>query len=271
MIDETTRQELEALARKAGDAIMAIYNAPDFNERIAVQAKGDDSPLTQADLAAHNVIVDGLGKLSDTKLAGLPILSEESAVTPWEVRKTWKTYWLVDPLDGTKEFIKRNGEFTVNIALIYDGVPLAGIVYAPAISTLYFGLEGQGAWKNDQAISARKTQKSDDKAQRLRIVGSRSHQSPDMQEYLEKLGQPYELIPMGSSLKLCLVAEGTADLYPRLGPTSEWDTAAAHAIVIGSGGEIKISESNDLIYNRKESLINPNFICFLPFRVKPPL
>lgn len=270
MINQITRQELEAIARKAGDAIMTIYNARNFNERIAVQAKGDDSPLTQADLAAHNIIVEGLEKLSDRTLAGLPILSEESAVTPWEVRNTWEMYWLVDPLDGTKEFIKRNGEFTVNIALVSDGIPIAGVVYAPAINTLYVGIEGRGAWKNNQPIPTMPDHSKDDKERILRVVGSRSHHSPEMQQYLDSLNQPYELIPMGSSLKLCLVAEGAADLYPRLGLTSEWDTAAAHAVVIAAGGSVTTISSGNLIYNRKESLLNPSFICFSHSVKRPP-
>ncbi|MFC0444228.1 3'(2'),5'-bisphosphate nucleotidase CysQ [Pseudidiomarina halophila] len=256
MITKTTLKELEAIARKAGDAIMKIYHAPDFEERIAVQAKGDDSPLTQADLAAHEVIKAELTKLTDKTLAELPQLSEESANIDWQERQQWQTYWLIDPLDGTKEFIKRNGEFTVNIALIHKGQPLAGVVYAPATRTMYSAAAGLGAYKNDKPISARE----DSGAPTLKVVGSRSHASPDMQSYLEKLNKPYEMVPMGSSLKLCLVAESKAHLYPRLGRTSEWDTAAAHAVALAAGAEVVTLEGEPLTYNQKESLLNPYFI-----------
>ena len=255
MITEHALSQLEAIAQKAGAAIMQIYNAPDFEQRIAVQAKGDDSPLTQADLAAHNIIKAGILELADIKLAQLPQLSEESAEISWDERQHWNTYWLIDPLDGTKEFIKRNGEFTVNIALIHNHEPVAGVVYAPATKTMYSAARGLGAMKNGNAITARQK-----KPATLRIVGSRSHQSPDMQAYLDKLGQPHEMVPMGSSLKLCLIAESAADLYPRLGPTSEWDTAAAHAVVLAAGGTVNTLTGEPLRYNTKESLLNPYFI-----------
>ncbi len=254
-----TKQQLtkvEAIARKAGDAIMTIYNSPDFAERIAVQAKGDDSPLTQADLAAHEIIKAELTKLSDAELASLPQLSEESATEPWSERQQWQTYWLIDPLDGTKEFIKRNGEFTVNIALIHRGQPLAGVVYAPATDTMYSAADQLGAFKNGESIRARQ----DAESETLKVVGSRSHASPDMQAYLDKLDKPYEMVPMGSSLKLCLVAESEAHLYPRLGPTSEWDTGAAHAVALAAGAEVVTAEGEPLTYNQKESLLNPYFI-----------
>jgi 3'(2'), 5'-bisphosphate nucleotidase len=256
MITLEALSQVEAVAREAGDAIMAIYNAPDFNDRIAIQAKGDDSPLTQADLAAHNVIKEGLKQLDQKSLSNLPQLSEESAYISSEERQQWDMYWLIDPLDGTKEFIKRNGEFTVNIALIYRNEPIAGVVYAPATNTIYSAAMGLGAMKNGVLIQARQQQPST-----LRVVGSRSHQSPDMQSYLDSLNRPYEMVPMGSSLKLCLVAESAADLYPRLGLTSEWDTAAAHAIVLGAGGKVINYETKQpLLYNTKDSLLNPFFI-----------
>lgn len=256
MLSHESLKELEAIARKAGDAIMKIYDAPDFGERIAVQAKGDDSPLTQADLAAHEVIKAELTELSDSTLAELPQLSEESASIDWQERQQWQTYWLIDPLDGTKEFIKRNGEFTVNIALVHQGQPIAGVVYAPATQTMYSADQELGAFKNGEAIKARQ----DANAETLKIVGSRSHASPDMQDYLDQLDKPYEMVPMGSSLKLCLVAESKAHLYPRLGPTSEWDTAAAHAVALAAGAEVVTLEGNSLKYNQKESLLNPFFI-----------
>ncbi|WP_258807288.1 3'(2'),5'-bisphosphate nucleotidase CysQ [Pseudidiomarina sp. CB1] len=255
MLSHDSLKELEAIARKAGDAIMKIYDAPDFEARIAVQAKGDDSPLTQADLAAHEVIKAELTKLSDKVLADLPQLSEESANIDWQERQQWDTYWLIDPLDGTKEFIKRNGEFTVNIALIEKGQPAAGVVYAPATQTMYSAAAGK-AYKNGDVIKARQ----DADPATLKVVGSRSHASPDMQAYLDQLDKPYEMVPMGSSLKLCLVAEGEAHLYPRLGPTSEWDTAAAHAVALAAGAEVLTLNGEPLQYNQKESLLNPYFI-----------
>ncbi|MDN7136756.1 3'(2'),5'-bisphosphate nucleotidase CysQ [Pseudidiomarina sp. 1ASP75-14] len=256
MITASSLKELEAIARQAGDAIMAIYNADDFAERIAVQAKGDDSPLTQADLAAHDIIKAELTKLSDSELAALPQLSEESAAVPWQERQQWQSYWLIDPLDGTKEFIKRNGEFTVNIALIHKGQPFAGVVYAPATDTMYSAAEALGACKNGKPIRARQ----DADAETLKIVGSRSHASPGLQDYLDQLDKPYEMVPMGSSLKLCLVAESKAHLYPRLGPTSEWDTAAAHAVAVAAGASVTTTDGEPLRYNQKASLLNPYFI-----------
>ena len=223
-------QKVLAIAKEAGDKIMAIYEK-DF----AIYEKQDTSPLTEADLAAHNVIVNALEAESD-----LPILSEESADISWEERKTWSSYWLVDPLDGTKEFIKKNGEFTVNIALIENGKPTMGVVYAPALNKSYVGIVGEGAWTEVNgefsAISARKH----DGAEVWKVVGSRSHQSPEIQNLLAQLKGETELVAMGSSLKLCLVAEGEAHLYPRLGPTSEWDTGAAHAVALAAGANVSV-------------------------------
>lgn len=255
-VNQQQLHELEAIARKAGDAIMTYYQAPDFEARIAVQSKGDDSPLTQADLAAHHIITTDLKQLTDADLAELPQLSEESATVPWQTRQHWQTYWLIDPLDGTKEFIKRNGEFTVNIALIHKGEPVAGVVYAPALQTMYSGGSKLGAFKDGQAIKARR----DAEPAVLKVVGSRSHPSAETQAYLEQLGQPHEMVPMGSSLKLCLVAESKAHLYPRLGPTSEWDTAAAHAVALAAGAEVVTLDGEALKYNQKKSLLNPYFI-----------
>ena len=241
-------QELQQIARDAGAAIMEIYNSDDFD----VQLKGDDSPLTKADLAAHQVIVDGLRKLN----VQYPVISEESADISWEQRKHWHRYWLVDPLDGTKEFIKRNGEFTVNIALIEKGEAVCGVVYAPVLDAMYVGERDKGAYLNGQQI-----QVEQDAPETLRIVGSRSHASQETTDWLEALGKPYEMVPMGSSLKICLVAEGKADIYPRLGPTSEWDTAAAHAVLNAAGGSITTVDGEPLVYNQKESFLNPYFIA----------
>lgn len=241
-------KELEQIARDAGAAIMEIYQRDDFD----VQLKGDDSPLTKADLAAHHVIVEGLRQLN----VQYPIISEESADIDWELRKHWHRYWLVDPLDGTKEFIKRNGEFTVNIALIEKGEPICGVVYAPDLDAMYIGERDNGASLNGQPI-----QVGQNAPETLRVVGSRSHPSQETTDWLEQLGKPYEMVPMGSSLKICLVAEGKADVYPRLGPTSEWDTAAAHAILAAAGGSVTTLQGEPLLYNQKESFLNPYFIA----------
>ena len=250
MISQTNMAEVKAIAREAGHAIMKIYTTDDFG----VAFKDDDSPLTRADMAAHELIVAGLEKLK----LGYPILSEESAEIDWDTRKSWDTYWLVDPLDGTKEFIKQNGEFTVNIALIHEGEPVFGVVYAPALSDLYWGCslpQQRQAQCNDVDIKVVKPAKP------LRVVGSRSHAAPELQAYLDGLNTSYDMVPMGSSLKICLVAAGKADLYPRLGPTSEWDTAAAHAVALGAGAQVLEFESGQpLRYNQKASLLNPHFI-----------
>ena len=241
-------QELQQIARDAGVAIMEIYNSDEFD----VQLKGDDSPLTKADLAAHRVIVDGLRKLN----VQYPVISEESADIDWELRRLWHRYWLVDPLDGTKEFIKRNGEFTVNIALIEKGEPICGVVYAPVLDAMYVGERDKGTFLNGEQI-----QVEQNAPETLRIVGSRSHASQETTDWLEALGKPYQMVPMGSSLKICLVAEGKADIYPRLGPTSEWDTAAAHAVLNAAGGSITTVDGEPLKYNQKESFLNPYFIA----------
>ncbi|MCB1734973.1 MAG: 3'(2'),5'-bisphosphate nucleotidase CysQ [Gammaproteobacteria bacterium] len=245
------------LARHAGARIMEVYERPDFD----VQRKGDDSPLTAADLAAHNAIVEGLSKLTPD----IPILSEESAKIDFSVRSAWRTYWLVDPLDGTKEFIKRNGEFTVNIALIHDHAPVLGVVYAPVLDITYAAAKGSGARMqrgNDEFAPIHVTARE---SRPLRVVGSRSHAGDLLGGFLENLADDFgghEMVSMGSSLKLCLVAEGMADLYPRLGPTSEWDTAAAHAVVAEAGGTVTDLSLAPLRYNTKESLLNPYFLVF---------
>ncbi|HEY9032250.1 MAG TPA: 3'(2'),5'-bisphosphate nucleotidase CysQ [Kangiella sp.] len=247
--------KINKIAIDAGKKIMAIYEM-DFD----IYEKKDESPLTEADLASHHHIINELVSL-DT---GFPILSEESADIDWSERQSWQTYWLIDPLDGTKEFIKKNGEFTVNIALVHQNRPILGVVYAPAIDVLYYGSEETGAWKLESG-TAKQIKVSTKAENPIRVVGSRSHQSEAMEGYLSQYPS-HEMIPMGSSLKLCLVAEGKADLYPRLGPTCEWDTAAAHAIVNAAGGycviydEEQKTETKDLTYNTKESLLNPYFI-----------
>jgi 3'(2'), 5'-bisphosphate nucleotidase len=244
--------KIELTAIKAGNEILKIYNSSDFG----VQIKGDDSPLTKADLAAHNTIVDDLKSYTPD----IPILSEESAEIPFKERSQWPKYWLVDPLDGTKEFIKKNDEFTVNIALIEDGNPILSVVYVPVHSIAYTAAKGYGAFKK---VSDVRHQINTHKPARNTpiVVGSRSHISPDVQIYLDKLGN-HELKSMGSSLKFCLVAEGKADLYPRLGLTSEWDTAAAQCIVEQAGGRVVTLDNQALKYNTKESLLNPYFMVY---------
>lgn len=241
-----------ALARQAGQRILDIYGT-DF----AVDIKSDDSPLTNADLASHDCLVDGLARLKPT----YPIISEESAAMPAEQRNAWRTCWMIDPLDGTKEFIKRNGEFTVNIALIHDGQPVLGVVYAPAIDLCYFAAEACGAYRQSADATPERIRVRAPFAPPLTIVGSRSHQTPELATYLQRIGR-HELRSMGSSLKLCLVADGTADLYPRIGLTSEWDTAAAHCVVVEAGGRVTDLGGRDLHYNRRDTFLNPYFLAF---------
>lgn len=240
-----------AIAEAAGQAILAIYNRD-----VTVWSKDDASPLTEADLAAHELIVAGLERLA----VQFPVLSEESAKIAWDERRKWNRYWLVDPLDGTKEFLKRNGEFTVNIALIDAGVPVLGVVHAPVLGCTWTGINGLGANKilaNGESTSIAVAHHQDGKP--WRVVGSRSHSSPEFDAFVAKL-PGHELVSMGSSIKLCLVADGSADLYPRIGPTSEWDTAAAHAVVLAAGGEVVELDGKTLQYNQKDSLLNPHFL-----------
>lgn len=244
-------QEVVTIALQAGNAIMEVYRG-----EITVSRKEDDSPLTQADLAAHHVIEDGLSRLEKK----LPVISEESASIHYSKRKEWDKYWLVDPLDGTREFIKRNGEFTVNIALIEDHRPVLGVVYAPALGLLFFAAKGEGAYrqlddKPPQSIHARAFD-----ATQVTVAGSRSHAGARLLRFLDRIG-PHMLISMGSSLKICLVAEGRADIYPRLGLTSEWDTAAAQCVLEEAGGHLMATDGLALRYNTKDSLLNPEFFA----------
>jgi 3'(2'), 5'-bisphosphate nucleotidase len=243
---------ISEIAVTAGQAILDVYRQ-DFE----VVQKADQSPLTQADLASHRVICDALARLTPN----LPLLSEESADIAFDTRSSWSEYWLVDPLDGTKEFINRNGEFTVNIALIRDHEPVLGVVYVPVSGVTYAGVAGAGATRQSGSDAAEPIRVRVPCANPLRVVGSRSHANPRLQQHLKKVGN-YELVSLGSSLKFCLLAEGQADLYPRLGPTSEWDTAAAHAVVLAAGGQIVTLDNHPLQYNRKESFLNPEFIVF---------
>ncbi|HUW00469.1 MAG TPA: 3'(2'),5'-bisphosphate nucleotidase CysQ [Gallionella sp.] len=244
-------QQVVAIAHRAGAAIMEVYRSGETGET----SKADDSPLTLADLAAHRIIVEALTRLTpDT-----PILSEEAADIAYPVRSQWTRYWLVDPLDGTREFIKRNGEFTVNIALIENGEPVMGVVYAPVPDVCYYGAPGAGAFvRRGNAATQPITVKPLAAGETIRVVASRSHSDARTEALLKQLGD-YQCISMGSSLKLCLVAEGTAHFYPRLGPTMEWDTAAAHAVVNAAGGIVCNMAGNELHYN-KVDLHNPEFL-----------
>ena len=246
--------QLDALiqiAITAGKEIMAIYSN-DFS----VADKHDNSPLTAADLAAHHSILAGLAALTPD----LPVLSEESAAVPFSERQSWQRYWLVDPLDGTKEFIKRNGEFTVNIALIDTGEAVMGVVHVPVTGLTYAGEKNRGAFIRDNG-SDLPIHVAQPATQPLRVVGSRSHAGDSLQALLTRLDD-YELVSMGSSLKFCLVAEGKADFYPRLGPTSEWDTAAAQAVVEAAGGKVVTLDGKPLRYNTKDALLNPHFLVY---------
>ena len=239
-----------ALAVDAGDAILEVY-ATDFD----VQSKSDESPLTKADLASNDRIIAGLSKLTPD----IPIISEEVGLPSFEERGQWQRYWLIDPLDGTKEFVNRNGEFTVNIALIEAKRPVLGVVHVPVQKKTYVGCDGYGAELRDGDAAAQAIHVAASSSQPVRVVGSRSHRGASLDAYLTQLGN-HDMVPMGSSLKFCVVAEGRADIYPRLGPTSEWDTAAAQAVVEQAGGKVLKLDGNPLLYNDKSDILNPFFM-----------
>ena len=241
---------LEPIARAAGDAILAIYRQP-----FAVEYKQDESPLTAADQGAHEVIVQALARLTPD----IPVLSEESDAETMQARLGWSRYWLVDPLDGTKEFVSRNGEFTVNIALIDHGRPVWGLVYAPVLDKLWYGGKGVGAWRVADGTHKAIQTRPHEAGQAWRVVGSRNHLSQATLDYLAPLGE-VELVSMGSSLKFCIIAEGGAELYPRLAPTCEWDTAAAQAVLEGAGGSVTQLDGSALAYN-KPDILNPWFVA----------
>lgn len=236
---------------RAGAAILRIYQAG-----FTVQRKEDDSPLTLADLESQRVIIEGLARLTPD----IPILSEESAQAPWSERRSWRELWVVDPLDGTREFVKRNGEFTVNIALVVEHEPVLGVVAAPAQGLLYWGASGVGAFSHHRGETRAPIHVSAPQNP-LRVVGSRSHLSAQTAGYLTRLG-PHVMTGIGSSLKFCLVASGKADLYPRFGPTSEWDTAAGQALLEAAGGHVTRIDGHRLRYNCRESVINGDFLAF---------
>ncbi len=246
-----TLEEVRKIAREAGAAIMSVYRR-DFN----VELKEDRSPVTEADHAADGIIGSGLAGLHPA----LPVLSEESSLPRWERRRDWDRYWLVDPLDGTREFVRRNDEFTVNIALVENHRAVLGVVFAPALNLEFSGALGQGAWRRDNDGPLVPACVTSTPRKPLRVMGSRSHPGPGLSDFMERLG-PYELFPMGSSLKACMVADGQADIYPRLGPTSEWDTAAAQAILESAGGGIIDLAGQPLRYNTRDLLTNPHFLA----------
>jgi 3'(2'), 5'-bisphosphate nucleotidase len=253
-IDEILAQVI-ATAKRAGDAILKVYNSDHFG----VEIKGDDSPLTRADIAAHHIIVDELRE----KFPSIPCLSEESTGISFAERKQWPICFIIDPLDGTKEFIARNDEFTVNIALIENGFAVLGVIFAPVLDTLYYAADDIGAFKQigeqqPQAISVRPLQRKDGH-RHFTVVASRRHGFKLVKTLCQNF-ESFDLTSRGSSLKMCLVAEGVADLYPRLALTSEWDTAAAQAIVEHAGGQLVQLDFSPMTYNQKECLLNPYFL-----------
>ena len=259
MWNDNQLDTLLRIAKTAGNAILSVYRrAGDID----VTIKDDNSPLTEADRDAHEIIIAELKRFTPS----IPILSEESDGTSVDERLSWSRYWLVDPLDGTKEFIKRNGEFTVNIALINNGAPELGIVHVPVTNISYLGKTGVGAWKVAATGEADviSITNFDLNPGQVRIVASRSHSGDLLDQLINtmeaELGKA-EVVSMWSSLKSCLLAEGKADIYPRLAPTSEWDTAAAHAVLAAAGGDIVDTEFQALRYNQKESMLNPHFIA----------
>jgi 3'(2'), 5'-bisphosphate nucleotidase len=246
-------EEVTQIATDAGRRILDIYERP-----FEVQEKEDGSPLTLADEAAHRLISDRLTKLTPD----LPVLSEESAKVDYAKRAGWTRFWLVDPLDGTKEFINRNGEFTVNIALIEGNRPVLGVVYVPVTGVCYQGVIGEGAWKLQGGGNRKPIRVRDYRGGHATVVASRSHRGEAVDRFLARLEAregKYDTASLGSSLKLCMVAEGAADIYPRLGPTSEWDTAAAHCVVEAAGGRVTDLAGERLRYN-KPDILNPWFL-----------
>ena len=241
-------ENLKNIALKAGEAIMQIY-IKDFS----IEYKDDKSPLTEADLKSNELICSELNRLYDNK----PIMSEENKKVSYDIRKNWEYYFCIDPIDGTKEFIKKNGEFTVNIALIHNKTPILGVVYAPALNKLYWA-DGKNSYKNNQRLPLKINENPEEE---LHIVASKSHLSSETQDFIDNLdSKEIEQLSKGSSLKLCMVAEGVADIYPRLASTMEWDTAAADAIVRCAGKMTYQYENNQpMVYNKKD-LLNPWFI-----------
>lgn len=257
--DQRLLEQVVELCHRAGEAILEVYRRDDFG----LTRKPDDSPLTAADLAANEILTSGLRRLLD-----LPVLSEESAIPPYSVRRCWPCYWLIDPLDGTREFVSRNGEFTVNVALVDEGRPVLGVVYVPVTSVTYtgtLGAAGAVASKRERGQMRIIRTRALEPGQMAVVALSRNHKSEAVVQLTERLESRFgalEVRRVGSSLKSCLVAEGAVDLYPRLGSTCEWDTAAAQAVVEAAGGAVTDTRLLPLLYNQKESLINPAFYVY---------
>ena len=243
--------EIIAITRQAGSTIMEVYKT-DFD----IQIKADNSPVTAADTKANAIITEGLKEINPE----IPILSEEGRDIPFEERSKWETFWLVDPLDGTKEFIKKNDEFTVNIALLEKNQPIFGVVFAPALDILFWGCQDKGSYKSNIGNSYNSISVNSQLSDPVQIAGSRSHPSTKMNVFTSQF-EKYEIKPMGSSLKICSVADGSVDFYPRLGPTKEWDTGAAHAVLRAAGGEIIKYGTNEPLEYNKQNLLNPEFIA----------
>ena len=246
---------IRKIARAAGDEILDVYGTA-----FEVDVKEDKSPLTEADRRGNTIIVEAL----ESQFPDIPIISEETKTVEYSVRKDWEYFWLVDPLDGTKEFIKRNGEFTVNIALVHRDTPVLGVVFQPVGDRLYWSAKGKGAWLSEEGaspIALNGGQHYSEKS-KVTVVASRSHLTPEVQQFVDELktqGKEVEFLSSGSSLKLCLVASGTADVYPRLSPTMEWDTGAAHAIALEAGRQVIAADTREPLRYNKENLLNPFF------------
>lgn len=249
--------QVAQIATRAGAAILEVYATADVGQSL----KADASPVTHADLAADRLIVAALAELTP----GIPIISEESPQSTWAVRRGWAQHWLVDPLDGTKEFLARNGEFTVNIALVQQHVARLGVVHLPVGGTTYLGLVGSGAWRSKSGDAQQCIQVESTCRARPRVLASRSHRNAPLEALLATLRKAlgdYQLLTAGSSLKFCRLAEGEADLYPRLGPTSEWDTAAGQAVLEAAGGYVVTLAGEPLRYNSRDSFLNPHFLAY---------
>ena len=258
MLSKENLLEILNISVDAGEVILNYYN-----ENVDVIYKDDESPLTKADLASHKIITDSIKKITPD----IPILSEEEFID-WKIRKKWKKYWLIDPLDGTKEFIKKNDEFTVNIALIENNRPILGVIYTPALNELFYSIKNFGSYKIltkkklNTLKEAKKISINKKKSNKIKIVGSRSHSNPILDKWVNKNFNEFDILQKGSSLKFCLIAEGSADIYPRFGPTSEWDIAAGHIILEEAGGKLKSIDNKEILYNEKENILNPEFFAY---------
>ena len=258
MLNKENLLKIVNISIDAGKVILNYYS-----ENVDIIYKDDESPLTKADLASHKIITDSIKKITPD----IPILSEEEFID-WKIRKKWKKYWLIDPLDGTKEFIKKNDEFTVNIALIENNRPILGVIYTPVLNELFFSIKNSGSYKiltNKKLTSlneAKKISINKNKLNKVKIIGSRSHSNPKIQKWVKKNFNEFDILQKGSSLKFCLIAEGSADIYPRFGPTSEWDIAAGHIILEEAGGKLKSIDNKEILYNEKENILNPEFFAY---------